>query len=206
MSSAETADAILAAIVDIDPSRLSSLFSGVLRRQGVVEAWNSVLTPVLIRVGEGWQDGTIGVVSEHIASERLLAELRLHSRTLSAPLSHGGVVLASAEEEQHSLPVFALEAALAERGTGSFVVGGRVPWGSLADLARRTNPDAIFVWATLERSADPMLTAAIESLPPGTRLILGGPGWGDLEVAGAVRSQDMAEAIDLLLAARGVAT
>lgn len=195
----QTVDAILAAVIDIDPSRLSGLFSGVLRRHGVVEAWDSVLTPALIRVGEGWSDGTITVVSEHIASERLLAELRLHSRSLSAPLSHGGVVLASAEEEQHALPVFALEAALAERGTGCFVLGGRVPWDSLADLARRTKPDVIFVWATLDRHADRTLLDAVASLPSGTRLVLGGPGWGDLVIPGSVVAHDMTEAIDHLL-------
>ena len=202
LTTVQTVDAILDAVIDIDPSRLSSLFSGVLRRHGVVKAWDTVLTPALIRVGEAWSDGTIGVVSEHIASERLLAELRLHSRSLSAPLSHGGIVLASAEEEQHALPVFALEAALAERGTGSFVLGGRVPWGSLADLARRTEPDVIFVWATLERHGDDTLLDAVATLPAGTRLVLGGPGWGELVVPGATRANDMSEAIDLLIGTR----
>lgn len=202
LTSEQTVEAILGAVIDIDPSRLSSLFSGVLRRHGVVEAWESVLAPALILVGEGWSNGTIGVVSEHIASERLLAELRLHSRSLSAPLSHGGVVLASAEEEQHALPVFALEAALAERGTGSFVLGGRVPWGSLADLARRTEPDVIFVWATLDRHADSTLLDAVRSLPSGTRLVLGGPGWGELEIPGSVRATDMADAINHLMSGR----
>lgn len=202
LTTQETVDAILAAVVDIDPSRLSSLFSGVLRRHGVVKAWDSVLTPALIQVGEGWSNGTITVVSEHIASERLLAELRLHSRSLSAPLSHGGVVLASAEEEQHALPVFALEAALAERGTGCFVLGGRVPWDSLADLARRTKPDVIFVWATLDRHADRTLLDAVASLPKGTRLVLGGPGWADLVIPEAIVAHDMTEAIEHLMSDR----
>lgn len=202
LTTQETVDAILAAVVDIDPSRLSSLFSGVLRRNGVVKAWDSVLTPALIQVGEGWSNGTITVVSEHIASERLLAELRLHSRSLSAPLSHGGVVLASAEEEQHALPVFALEAALAERGTGCFVLGGRVPWDSLADLARRTKPDVIFVWATLDRHADSTLLGAVASLPEGTRLVLGGPGWADLVIPEAIVAHDMTEAIEHLMSDR----
>lgn len=190
--------AVLAAVQDVDPSRLSSLFGGALRRQGVVGAWETVLAPSLIAIGEGWSQGTIGIVSEHVASERLLSELRLHARSHAVPVSRGGVVLTSAEDDQHSLPVFALEAALAEQGQGSFVMGARLPWESLADLAQRVVPDAIFIWATLERRAERSFSSAIESLPPETRLIVGGPGWGSLPVAGAQRAHDFAEALAMI--------
>ncbi len=194
-------EAISRAVLDVDASRLSSLFGGALRRLGVVQAWDLVLTPVLVWIGEGWSHGTIDIVSEHVASERLLSELRLHSRAHAAPLARGGVVLASAEDDQHSLPVYAIEAALAERGIGSFVLGPRVPWESLSDLAQRTEPDAIFVWATLMRPDDRDLVEALAVVPDATRVVLGGPGWVSLPDSRAIRATSLTDAIDHIVAA-----
>jgi len=199
LSPRQTVDAILTAATEINTSRLTSLFGGVLRRDGVIAAWNSVLAPALIRIGEQWSNGTIDVVCEHVASERLVGELRLYSRAQSAPLSRSGIMLASAEDDQHSLPIFALEAALAERGTGCHVLGARLPWNSVAVLAERTEPDAIFVWATLERRPDRALTDAVAAIPAGTRLVLGGPGWGSLAVPRATCVSGLADAVDCLL-------
>lgn len=197
----ETIAAIVSAAVEVDSGRLASLFGGVLRRHGVAEAWERVLAPSLIRIGEGWSAGTIDVISEHIASERLIAELRLHTRAHTTQVAHGGPVLASAEDELHALPVFALEAALAERGVGCHVLGARVPWESLAELAQRTEPEVIFVWATVEQHATAPMTDAMAALPAGTRLVLGGPGWGSLTVPRATRSTGLVDAVEQLAAA-----
>lgn len=197
-SAEETIAAIVSAAVEVDSGRLASLFGGVLRRHGVAEAWEMVLAPSLIRIGEGWSDGTIDVISEHIASERLIAELRLHTRAHATQVAHRGPVLASAEDDLHALPVFALEAALAERGVGCHVLGARVPWDSLADLAQRTEPEVIFVWATVEQHASPTMTDAMSALPDRTRLVLGGPGWGSLATPRATRSTGLIDAVEQL--------
>jgi DNA-binding transcriptional MerR regulator len=198
LTGAQAVDAVVEAVVDLDPARLTSLFGGALRRRGVVEAWDEVLAPALIRIGEAWSEGTIDVIGEHVSSERLMAELRLHTRAHPAPVSRTGVVLASGEEEQHSLPVFAVEAALAERGVGSVVLGSRVPWNELADLARRTGPDSVFVWATLPVSSADGIAALVDAVHGHTSVVLGGPGWAAVEVAGAVRSTGLADAIGRL--------
>lgn len=188
--------AVISAVQVVDPDRLSGLFGGALRRHGVLGAWPELLAPSLIAIGEGWVNGTIDIVGEHIASERLSAELRLHTRSFAvSPTGHTAVVLASAEEDQHSLPVYALESALAEQGMGSLMLGARVPWESLSNLARRTNPEVIFVWATLERHFDGSLMKAITELPEQTRLVLGGPGWGSLSLPRARRVSDLTEAV-----------
>ncbi len=190
---------VIAAVQVIDPDRLSGLFSGALRRHGVLAAWPELLSPALIAIGEGWANGRIDIVGEHIASERLSAELRLHTRSFAAaPVGHSAVVLASAEEDQHSLPVYALESALAEQGLGSLMLGARVPWESLSGLARRTNPEVIFVWATLERRFDDALMKTITELPEQTRLVLGGPGWGSLSLPRAQRVGDLTEAVNTI--------
>lgn len=196
LSSEAFVAAVIGAVKVVDADRLSGLFGGALRRRGVLDAWPELVTPALIAIGEGWVGGTIDIVGEHIASERLTAELRLHTHSFaSAPTGHSAVVLASAEEDQHSLPVYALESALAEQGVGSLMLGTRVPWESLSDLARRTSPEVIFVWATLERRFDDALMKAISELPEQTRLVLGGPGWGSMSVPGAQRVGDLAEAV-----------
>ena len=200
MTREEFVDAVLGAVKAVDPDRLSGLFGGVLRRHGVLEAWPDLLSPALIAIGEGWVAGEVDIVGEHVASERLMAELRLHTRSFAAsPTGRSAVVLASAEEDQHSLPVYALESALAEQGRGSLVLGARVPWESLAGLARDTDPEVIFVWATLERHFDGPLMKTITELPEQTRLVLGGPGWGSLSLPRAQRVGDLGDAVDTIV-------
>ena len=189
---------IVEAASELDPVRLSSLYAGALRRLGVARAWHSVMAPALIAIGEAWAEGRVEITVEHLASERLLAELRLMSRTHAAPPMQGGVVLTSAEDDQHSLPLFALEAALAEQGCGSFVAGARMPWSSLVTLSQRLRPDAVFVWATLDRGRDEAFAAATAELPTSTRLVIGGPGWGAFELPRAERAHNLDQALTLI--------
>ena len=195
MDTAAFVTAVVKATRLVDPNRLSGLFGGAMRRLGVLEAWTTRLAPALIAIGEAWSAGTVEIVGEHVASERLMAELRLHARGFGPPSGRSAVVLASAEDDQHSLPVYALEAALAEQGLGSLVLGARVPWHSLADLAGRMLPDVIFVWATLERPGDDTLADVIDQIPDGTRVLAGGPGWTALPSPRVHRVADLAEAV-----------
>lgn len=167
---------IIEAAVVLDAAALSQTFERVFTEYGVVRGWTTVAVPALRAIGDSWSEGSLGVDSEHLASERLAGELRAAIRS-KRPRILAPIVLASAEDEMHSLPLLAVEAALAAEGVACYAMGGRLPAQSLADMVKRLKPTVVFLWASLARLRDgeawPRFSGA--SRPP--HLLLGGPGW-----------------------------
>jgi hypothetical protein len=87
-------------------------------------------------------------------------------------------LLGCAPSEQHSLPLEALAAALAERGVASRMLGARVPTNALRDALTRTGPAAALVWAHAPATADYDQIAEATGTPPRPAIVAAcGPGW-----------------------------
>jgi DNA-binding transcriptional MerR regulator len=173
-----TIEAIISSAAALDADGLARLYQRVTRESDLVSAWTGVLAPALRRIGERWSAGSIGVDSEHLASELLVNELRSLTQANRARVAgRRRVVLASADEEQHYLPLVAIEAELSLHGVGCVFLGPRVPVEALLDLLGRTAPPVVFLWASLRRPADDPLWQTLASAERPTTLVVGGPGW-----------------------------
>lgn len=184
------------AALALDSRECVRILRAAVEVQGVEPVWDRLVAPVLVALGRRWQETGSGVESEHLLSEAVLAVL--HAHTLAQPVRGGAtVLLAAAEEEQHVLPVHVVAAALAERGTPSRVLGGRVPRDALAAAVRRSGPAVVLVHASLA-VADADQLASLPRMRPAPRLVLAGPGWQDVELpAGldAVRVTSLGQAV-----------
>ncbi len=178
-------EAIVSSAAALDADGLARIYQRVTRESDLVSAWTSVLAPALRRIGERWSNGSLGVDSEHLASELLVTELRSLTRANRARIAgRREVVLASADDEQHYLPLVAVEAELSLQGIGCVFLGPRVPVEALIDLVGRSTPPVVFLWASITRPASDPLWSAISSIDRPLTLIIGGPGWpADLEVS-----------------------
>lgn len=175
-----TIEAIISSAAALDADGLSRLYQRVTRESDLISAWTGVLAPALRRIGERWSGGSIGVDSEHLASELLVNELRSLTQANRARVAgRRRVVLASADEEQHYLPLVAIEAELSLQGVGCVFLGPRVPVDALLDLLGRTAPPVVFLWASLMRPADDSLWRSLAAAERPTTLVVGGPGWPD---------------------------
>ncbi|REK73066.1 MerR family transcriptional regulator [Aeromicrobium endophyticum] len=173
-------DGIIAASRDYEPDRIRSLIAGALRRDGVIGAWTGVIAPALINIGREWSEGRLGIEAEHLTSEVVVGELRAHTRAAGRLDSNGPtIVLASAESDLHSMPLIALEAALADAGRACHVLGAQFPAKALASMTANLRPTIVFVWASLPRTEDDEMWQVVTSMVPPTTAILGGPGWPD---------------------------
>ncbi|KQX74210.1 MerR family transcriptional regulator [Aeromicrobium sp. Root472D3] len=171
-------DGIIRAARDYEPDRVGALVGGALRRDGVNGAWSGVIAPALIRIGEEWSNGRLGIEVEHIASEVIVGELRAYTRAAGRLDSSGPtIVLASAESDLHSMPLIALEAGLAEAGLACHVLGAQFPAKALASMTANLRPTIVFVWASLPREEDDDMWKVVTAMVPPTTAILGGPGW-----------------------------
>ncbi len=206
---AAAARAICSAALGLDAAALSGIVRRALRERELVDAWTEVFAPALRMIGEQWGNGSLGVESEHLASEVLVAELRGVIAAHRPRHTGADVVLASADEEHHYLPLLALEAVLARHGLAAASLGARVPTTSLAEVLTRRQPSRVFLWASMQRPDDDGLWAVLESVDWPLTVVVGGPGWPDLlpqaggrtATATVTRAGDLASASSLLLAA-----
>ncbi|NNM44994.1 MerR family transcriptional regulator [Knoellia koreensis] len=168
---------ISSAAIALHAQTLTSLYRKTLRERDLVSAWTDVFSPALRLIGEQWGEGALGVESEHLASELLVAELRAIIHAARPPHPRRSVLLAGADDEQHYLPLLALQAELARQGLSAAYLGPRLPTRALGDLITRRQPDAVFLWASMERpDAEPLWHTLATATGP-LDVVLGGPGW-----------------------------
>ncbi len=190
------------AAMALDSASVLATVRAELAEHGVVHTWEHVLRPVLAAAGARWAATGEGVEVEHLLSECIAAALREVASTRLPDLRP--VLLASAPDEPHALPLHAVAAGLFERGVPSRVLGGSLPVDALHAAVRRTGAAALFVWSQLPATGSP---ASLEGLPvtrPPTALIVGGPGWHLNRLPERVAvAHDLTDAIDLVAQATG---
>lgn len=186
----------------LDAEGVRRLIRQALAGRGVVRTWQELICPVLIIIGE-----------RHAATGELIEAEHLLSRTVSEALAEVArpgpgvpvrILLACADEEQHSLPLEALAAAAAERRMGCRLLGPRVPPAALLAAVRRTGPRLLVVWSQAAQTADPAQLRALRDLD-GHALLLAaaGPGWGADLPPGTLTPAGLAAAVELMVAAAG---
>ena len=129
----------------------------------------------------------------------------MHHRVveLKKPLNARPVLLAAVGEELHSLPIYALAAALCERNIESSVLGARTPIEALSSMVTRTAPPVIFLWAQLSQNAEAKFWREIPSIRPAPRVILGGPGWDEVDCTSVTRDDGLGHACEQIEQALG---
>lgn len=201
-------EAIVAAARTLDGRTMAQLYRRVMRGSDVGKAWVEVFAPALRRVGDLWQEGRIGVHSEHLTSELLQSELRAVVRSNRLRVAGRPVVLAGADDEQHHLPLLALEAELSRNGVASLFLGPRVPSEALVSTLRESRARAVFLWASLPRQRNEALWAQLAVVDWPLEVVIGGPGWseGIEALAGPVtltRVDDFTSAVRALVSSPG---
>ncbi|WP_030491414.1 MerR family transcriptional regulator [Micromonospora chokoriensis] len=191
------------AAMRLDAAAISETIAHALAAGGVVATWDGLLRPVLAGIGER-HAATAGLIEvEHLVSRCVSEALAAASRA-KVPTGPARILLSCADEEQHTLPLEALAAALAEAGVSYRMLGARMPVPALVEAVNRTGPAAVVLWSHTRATADPAQLSALLAAPRRPLLVLAaGPGWrADTLPAGVVRPVDLAEAVSLSAAVR----
>ncbi|MCX5119469.1 MerR family transcriptional regulator [Micromonospora sp. NBC_00362] len=191
------------AAMRLDAAAISETIAHALAASGVVATWEGLLRPVLAGIGERHAATTGLIEVEHLVSRCVSEALAAASRA-NVPTGPARILLSCADEEQHTLPLEALAAALAEAGVSYRMLGARVPVAALVEAVNRTGPAAVVLWSHTRATADPTQLSALLAAPRRPLLVLAaGPGWrADTLPAGVVRPVDLAEAVSLSAAVR----
>lgn len=190
----------------MDSEAMGAIVRESIVAHGTVETWDHVLTPVLIGVGQRWESDHRWIEVEHLLSWHVSSELRAVPYggygAPPTPPSVSRVLLASIEEEQHTLALEALSAALREAGVGSRIFGARVPAHALMEAVRRTGPAIVALWAQMPATAHAEVFAQLAALSRPPRAAALGPGWrGSTFPPEVARPSSLGDAVETVLRA-----
>jgi hypothetical protein len=170
---------------------------------GVIATWEQVIMPVLIGIGERYESTHRFIEVEHLFSRSVTEVLGSVPRPSSDQSPR--VLLAAADEEQHTLPLEALAAALAESGVASRLLGARVPPLALSDAMTRTGPAAVVLWSQTASTGNPeQLRRLLAGAHPPLLVGAAGPGWPARELpAGVPVLGSLTDAVRIVATAAG---
>jgi len=177
----------------LDRARVEREIRAQINQAGVAVTWVNLLVPLLRDIGANWERTGTGIATEHLVSDvikRILSE-RIH---VINPRNEAPVLVACVGEESHSLAISALAASLAEENIQVQFLGARTPSAAIVEVVARCAPPAVFLWAQLPEHASLETLRALPAVRPAPRVILGGPGWANIECPGAYYAADLAEA------------
>jgi hypothetical protein len=190
------------AAMRLDAPAMRDILEIVVAERGVIGAWTDVAMPVLVGVGERYQATKRYIEVEHLVSRCVTEVLGAVPRPPASPSPR--VLLSAADEEQHTLPLEALAAALAETGVPARLLGARVPPSALADAVTRTGPMVVILWSQLPSTGNPEQLEQVAAHPhPPLALAAAGPGWPAELPAGVVHLTGLPEAVSFVRAAVG---
>ncbi|MEU6803316.1 MerR family transcriptional regulator [Streptomyces neyagawaensis] len=177
------------AAVRMDAEAVQEQITATVESYGLLAAWEEVLIPTLRYVGRRWESSEDRYVEvEHLLSWHISVALR-HAYARAAAHNRAAdtrpVLLACLPGEQHTLPLEALTAVLAERGRRVLMLGGSVPVEALEATVRRVAPAAVALWSQSRSTADLPLARHLAAIRWGihgartrSHVLLCGPGWG----------------------------
>ncbi|MFE2579777.1 cobalamin-dependent protein [Streptomyces sp. NPDC059378] len=177
-----------------------------IKSYGLVPSWEEVLSPALRAAGRKWKSSEDQYVEiEHFLSWQISTALR-HAYadfTLQRrPADTRPALLACLPGEQHTLPLEALAAALAERGQRVLMLGSSVPTEAIEATVLRINPACVALWSQTRTTADVPLARHIAAARWGingarirSRVLVCGPGWGLRTEPELVRPHGLGDAV-----------
>jgi hypothetical protein len=172
-----------------------------IANHGVIPTWERVIMPVLVGIGERYESTQRFIEVEHLLSRAVTEVFGSVPRPPSDQMPR--ILLAAADEEQHTLPLEALSAALAEAGVPCRLLGARVPPQALADAMARTGPAAVVIWSQTPDTGDPEQLRRLMSGPhPPLLVAAAGLGWARRDLpAGVSPLSTLPEAVRIATAA-----
>jgi methanogenic corrinoid protein MtbC1 len=191
------------AAMTLDASGCDQVISNSLENHGVVWTWENVLMPVLVALGDKWEQTGEGVDQEHLIAESITGIFRSLANAITEPENARPVLLACAPHELHTIPMYAIAAGLAEQNISTRILGARLPAEALASAAKKIGPCAIVVWSQTQGTADIGIWEAISPVRPAPLLVAVGPGWQPDLPSEVVKPRDFASALIALAVASG---
>ena len=188
----------------LDSKSSATIVADVIDSKGVIWAWSNVIVPALQIVGDKWNETDSGIEVEHLLSEVIESQLRIITGANFEPVNPRPVLLCCTTHELHTLPIYAIAAALATKQIGCRILGARLPIDSLLSAAKKIGPSAILVWSQTRGTEEPTIWNQLQEQRPGLVKIAAGPGWTVQLPDDVKQPASLIETLEILTTANGL--
>ncbi len=165
------------ALLAWDEAHAVDVWTRMLESFDLQTAFERVVIPLLVEVGDGWHDGTISIAQEHYVTNFVRARLDSLARQVPPPAAAPVVLLACLEDEQHEIGLLMLAVMVRLSGIRTIYLGQDVPDEPLLRTVEDAQPAVVALHAGTETSALrlPALVAQLKEAAPLAEIVLGGP-------------------------------
>ena len=192
-------DRCLDALKALDSARMELALNNAARTLSPQMLIEKMLAPLLRRVGDAWEGGSLSIGHEHLASvlvRSLLGSLRAAYRT---PRPGPEIVVTTPAGQIHELGALMVSVMASAAGWQVNYLGPNLPAEEIAAFAaaRRARVVALSIVYPLDDSRLPDELRRLRALlPSGTKLLVGGPGAAAYERA--LRAVGASSMVDML--------
>lgn len=180
----ELVDSALRSITAMDAAALESVLEEAVLSLGQVAVLSHVIGPLVLRVGDGWQAGTLKVGHEHLASAVIRTFLANAARPFAVHASAPMLVATTPSGQVHEIGAALVAAAAANKGWRITYLGPSLPAEEIASAALQSHARAVAL-SLVHPADDPQLPEELRRLhrllPESTTLIVGGAAVGAYE-------------------------
>jgi methanogenic corrinoid protein MtbC1 len=148
---------LLLALIRHDEKVAALVFGEALGSFDLAELFESVLTPVLVDIGERWARGEIKVATEHFASNFIQSRLQAIFQSLPLRSTAPRLMIGCAPDELHVIGPLMLSILLRDAGYKVEFLGPDIPLDDLAAYVIDETPKMLILSATLAESAEELI-------------------------------------------------
>jgi diguanylate cyclase (GGDEF)-like protein len=176
---------------------------------GVAGLYQRVIAPAMWRIGELWEEGTISVADEHLATALTNQTMAsIYGPSLSHKVKPGRILMAAVEGERHALGLRMAADVIELAGYETIYLGADVPTADLLQAVASRSPNLVGLSVTMSSSIPALdrAIAEIQCIKPKLIVMLGGQGVRDRQGDdGAVLVGDLEQLLGVVEAVLEVA-
>ena len=164
------------AILEMNSDKMRKILDDVYKEKGIVQLYQEVVVPVLVKIGELWQLNTLNIAHEHIFSNVLREFIITLSNGVSTPRIGKKVILFLPADEQHEIPLLLYQYLLREKGWECIYLGQKVPFVDFEKSYHKFKPDMV-ITSMIKSISEKQFTSTLEkflSAVPHDKLCLSG--------------------------------
>jgi DNA-binding transcriptional MerR regulator/methylmalonyl-CoA mutase cobalamin-binding subunit len=178
---------LVAAAARYDLAAVEDALDGLFGRGSFEAVIDDFVLPAVARLGQAWEDGTIDVAAEHLASSAVLRRLSALFDMAGVAGGGRGVLVGLPPGSRHELGALAFAVALRRRGADVIYVGSDVPAASWVAAAAESGAQAAVIGVVTDADVTPavQVAEALRAARPDLVLAIGGASATSPPVEGA---------------------
>ncbi len=164
-------------VLGLEPSKLQDVLEDATVAMGTTSALESLVIPLLNRIGAAWDTGEISPAEEHAASAVIKEMIFLGSRPFTESAGAPNIIATTPAGQLHELGAAMITAAARRLGWNVTYLGPSLPAEEIARAAIRSEAIAVAL-SVVYPSDDPQLPDELrrlrKHLPEGMPILIGG--------------------------------